>query len=318
MDPGWLRENSQKKLPNRILVLYGYHMEQNGQYVIGVDGGGTGCRVRLEDAQGRILAETRGGPANITSDFDTGFANILGAVNSAYEAAGLDPARHAGDVAWMGLAGAATGDNAAHLVARLGFARARITTDCTTTTEGALGPQDGLVAMLGTGSFFVRRTAGKDRRIGGWGYQLGDEAGGAWLGRALLARTLHAHDGLLAHSPLTRALLARHGSPDAIVAFAQTATPGEIATLAREIANADADAAAQAILAKAVALITARLDALGGPGPLCLLGGLAHIYAPRLPETWRARLIPARGDALSGAISLARHHLLSEVANEHS
>ncbi len=293
-------------------------MEQNGPYVIGVDGGGTGCRVRLEDARGRILAETRGGAANITSDFDNGFANILGAVNAAYEQAGLDPARHVHDVAWMGLAGAATGDNSRRLVAGLGFARARVTTDCTITTEGALGAQDGLVAMLGTGSFFVRRSAGKDRRIGGWGYQLGDEAGGAWLGRALLARTLHAHDGLLPHSPLTRAMLARYGSPDAIVAFAQTAAPGEIAALARELANAGTDPAAQAILADAVALITARLDALGGPGPLCLLGGLARVYAPRLPQAWRTRLTPPRGDALSGAISLARHHLLSEVADEHS
>jgi len=289
-------------------------MEQESQHIIGVDGGGTGCRVRLEDAQGRVLAEARGGPANITSNFDAGFANILDTITATYEQAGMDPARHKRHVAWLGLAGAATGDNAARLLAGLGFVHARVTTDCTITVEGALGHRDGVVAMLGTGSFFVRRSNGVDHRIGGWGYQLGDEAGGAWLGRALLARILHAHDGLVAHSPLTRAMLDEYGSPNAIVALAQTATPGTIAQLARRLAHADGDPARETLLTDAVTLISARLDRLGGDGPLCLLGGLANTYAPRLPKRFRARLVPPRGDALSGAISLARHTLLPEVA----
>ena len=289
-------------------------MEQDSRYIVGVDGGGTGCRVRIEDARGQPVAQSSGGPANITSDFDAGFANILTAINDAYTRAGLDPARHVHDVAWMGLAGAATGDNATRLVAGLGFARARVTTDCTITVEGALGHVDGVVAMLGTGSFFVRRQGGTDHRIGGWGYQLGDEAGGAWLGRALLMRTLHAHDGLVAHSDLTRAMLAHFDGPDGIVAFAQSASPGDVATLARDLTNSAGDPAAEAILSEATALITTRLDHLGSTGPLCLLGGLAQIYTPRLPARFRARLTTPRGDALSGAISLARHSLISEVS----
>ena len=289
-------------------------MERTVQHIIGVDGGGTGCRVRLEDPRGRILAETRGGPANVTSDFDGGFANILGAIHTAYEQAGLDPAQHVQDVAWLGLAGAATGDNAQRLVSGLGFARAKVTTDCTTAVQGALGQHDGLVAMLGTGSFFVRRQNGMDHRIGGWGYQLGDEAGGAWLGRALLSRTLHAHDGLVPHSALTQALLARFEAPDNIVAFAQNAVPGDIAPLAREVAEAGTDSAAEAILSEATRLVVSRLDSLGGDGPLCLIGGLAHIYANRLPDRYKRRLVPARGDALSGALSLARHSLIREAA----
>jgi len=296
------------------LVLYGYYMRQDSRYIVGVDGGGTGCRVRIEDGRGQVLGEASGGPANITSDFDTGFANILMAINEAYQTAGLDPARQVRDVVWMGLAGAATGDNAARLVADLGFARAKVTTDCTITVEGALGERDGVVAMLGTGSFFVARQGGVDHRIGGWGYQLGDEAGGAWLGRALLARSLHAHDGLTPHSALTRAMLARFNGPDGIVAFAQSARPGDIASLARDIVSAKGDANGEAILSEATALIATRLDHLAASGPLCLLGGLAQVYAPRLPERFRARLTAPRGDALSGAIALARHRLLPEIS----
>ncbi len=294
-------------------------MNQETRHIVAVDGGGTGCRVRLADRRGQALVGARGGPANLTSDFAGALANIRATIAAAYRQAGLPPEARAGDVAWLGLAGAATGDNAARLEAALGFARARVSTDCATTVEGALGPRDGLLAMLGTGSFFVRRAGGRDRRIGGWGYQLGDEAGGAWLGRALLARALLAHDGLAPHSPLTRALLDEHDGPDGIVALARGASPGEIARLAPRLAEAaaDGDPAAEAILSEAVALICARLDRLdtpGGDGPLCLAGGLADIYAPRLPARFRARLTPPLGDALSGAISLARRHLLPETA----
>ncbi len=294
------------------MVLYGYYMTHDTSYLIGVDGGGTGCRVRLESADGQVLAETRGGPANVTSDFVTALGNINTTITAAYEQAGLEPERHHRDVAWLGLAGAATGENAARLTRALGFARARVTTDCVTTVEGALGGKDGLVAMLGTGSFFVRRVDGQDRRIGGWGYQLGDEAGGAWLGRALLTRVLHAQDGLVPHSPLTEAILARFGGGDAIVSFAQRAAPGEIARLARDVAEAEGDAAAEAILSDAVNLITIRLKALDtGKGPFCLLGGLAGVYESRIPEKYRERLVPPLGDALSGALSLARRKLLA-------
>jgi hypothetical protein len=44
--------------------------------------------------------------------------------------------------------------------------------------RGALGPGDGTVAAIGTGSFFGRRSGGAYRYLGGWGYQLGDEASG--------------------------------------------------------------------------------------------------------------------------------------------
>jgi len=43
-------------------------MSKNGssdhaQFYIGVDGGGTSCRARIEDAQGRVLGQGAAGPA---------------------------------------------------------------------------------------------------------------------------------------------------------------------------------------------------------------------------------------------------------------
>lgn len=283
-------------------------------HIVAIDGGGTGCRVRLADDAGRMLATAQGGPANVCTDFEAARRNILAAVTQAYEDAGLEVEDRRRDVAWAGLAGAGVGDLAQAMEAALGFGRVRVTTDTETTVEGALGAADGTVALLGTGSFFVRRENGRDRRIGGWGYQLGDEAGGAWLGRELLRATLHAYDGLRPHSPLSRKILAEYGeSPDQIALFGQKAGPGEIAMLAPRVADAQGrgDALAQEIMDRAVEMICTRLDVLGAEasGALCLLGGLAAVYAPLLPDRYRRLFTAPRGNALDGGLALARRNL---------
>ncbi len=281
------------------------------EYLVGVDGGGTGCRVRLCDRKGREIAASSGGPANINTDFTSTLQNILLAVCKAYEAAGLDPARRADDAAWVGLAGAGVGDLAARMEHALGFAATRVSTDRKTTVEGALGGGDGTVAMVGTGSFFVRRAGGTERSIGGWGYQLGDECGGAWLGRELLRAVLKAEDGILDHSDLTARILHRFsGRPGDIVRFAHSATPGEIGGLAPDVTAAQqaGDPVARAIMDDAVDLLFGQLNALDARngGPVYLLGGLAPVYAPQLPERYRRLVRAPLGDALDGAVALAR------------
>ena len=289
--------------------------ENTRELIIAVDGGGTGCRIRLADREGREIASAKGGPANVNTDFDSARENILAAISAAYRAAGLDAGRRGRDVAWLGLAGAAFGDLARRMEGALGFSAARVTTDSDTTVEGALGGADGTVALIGTGSFFVRRKGGRDRHIGGWGYHLGDECSGAWLGREFLRAVLLAHDALIEHSALTRTVFARYGDdPGALVCHAQAATPGEIAQLAPEIAKARAagDPVAGEIMARGLDLLCERLDALGAAesGALYMLGGLGPVYQPLLPERYRRLCRPAHGDALSGAIALARRHLL--------
>ncbi len=282
--------------------------------ILGIDGGGSGCRVRLEDRAGRVLASARGGPANVSSDFEAARANLLEAIAATYEAAGLDMAARGDDVAWAGLAGAGEAALAARMARALGFARARVSSDCATTLEGALAGGDGVVALLGTGSFFLRRAGDEERRIGGWGYQLGDEAGGAWLGREALSRVLWAADGLIAESGLTRDLLARFGGPAGVVRFAQAAAPGDIAALAPDITAAAraGDPVADEIVGQAVGLIEQRLAALGARdlGVVVLAGGLAAFYRERLAGRWGDLLRPPAGSALDGALALARRHLM--------
>ena len=50
--------------------------DQKTALFIGVDGGGTKCRVRIRDHHGKICSDADGGPANIYSDFDAAIAEI--------------------------------------------------------------------------------------------------------------------------------------------------------------------------------------------------------------------------------------------------
>ncbi len=272
---------------------------------LGVDGGGTGCRVALADGQGHILAHADGGAANIASNPETALANILTASRAAAaqafgdQAEAVLPRIRAG----LGLAGANASGAAGWLGAHLPFAQSRIKTDAITAVKGALGAADGIVAAMGTGSVFAIQHAGRIRQIGGWGFWLGDEGSGAALGRALLARALRARDGVVLMTPLLQALLDEFASPDRLVTFSLTARPGDYAAFAPRLLTSD-DPAAQAILAAAVAEVRATIAALQPKTalPVTFIGGLGPAYAARLTD-WPQHL--AVGNALDGALQLA-------------
>lgn len=274
-------------------------------FALGLDGGGTGCRARLADAAGRVLAEAEAGPANIVTDPEGARANLMAAATAAM-AGHAAPAETA---AVLGLAGANIPAAAARLAAGLPFARARIETDLATAATGALGGEDGLLALIGTGSAFARAQGGRITPLGGWGLVLGDEASGAWIGRALCARALHATDGRVPHSPLLRALLEDHGGPHGLVGFAATARPADFAALAPRVLQGD-DPAAAATRAAALAEIRAALAALqtDPPLPVVFAGGLGPALADAAPPGWLAPwpMRPARGTPLDGALALAR------------
>ena len=78
---------------------------KSNTYFIGVDGGGSSCRVRLEDQHGKLLAAASSGPANIMRNADVAEASIRQACAQAIEQSGLDIALEQ-IVLCAGLAGA--------------------------------------------------------------------------------------------------------------------------------------------------------------------------------------------------------------------
>jgi glucosamine kinase len=115
-------------------------------------------------------------------------------------------------------------------------------------------------------------------------------------------------------TPLAAALLARFGGRhDAIVDWARQATPedyGRLAPLVLEHAR-EGDPLGTALVSEAadeIARIAKRLLAAGAPA-LALVGGLAEPLRPWLPAGLKARLAAPQGDALAGALLMARRAL---------
>lgn len=276
--------------------------------LIGVDGGGTSCRMALV-ADGR-RTEVRTTRANVHTDPEGALATLLAGLDALVDKAGLPRSALAESCAYVGLAGVTGSQSAALVAKRLPVGRVQVADDRMPAVVGALGDLDGAVAGLGTGSFFARQAAGSVQLRGGWGLVLGDEASGAWLGRGLLARVLHVEDGLFPASSLTRAARARFpGGPDEIVAFAGTARPGDFAEYAPEIMQAadHGDPAGRALVADGAAHIARAVSALGWRSgePLCLVGGLAAGYRAWLSPELAQAVTPPLATALDGALQLA-------------
>ena len=279
-------------------------------FVLGIDGGGTSCRAALATGDGAVIGRAKSGAANIRTDLTGARTHIVEAARQAFIAAGQNPDLIPQTPAILGLAGANVGTYRQQLEAILPFSVSRVETDAEIALEGAVGSGDGAMAILGTGTAYMARKGGTSRAIGGWGFQVGDQGSGARIGRDLLEQTLLAHDGVRPGSPLTDSMMATfRNNPEDVVEFTTNAKPGDFGGFAPKVFEhaQKGDAVANWIVDKAVADVEASLGALdlSQGAPLCLLGGLAPLYAPRLSPRYKALLKAPLDDALGGAVQMA-------------
>lgn len=264
---------------------------------LGMDGGGSGCRAVLADAAGTVLARGEGGPANIATDFGTAAENLR---HLAVDLIGGRPMAQVRAV--LGVAGANLSGAAPRLAAEMPF-RAKVVQDMATSLRGALGTADGIMAALGTGSVFARQIGGAVTAIGGWGFRLGDEASGAWMGRLMLGRITRMLDGYTPLTPLARTVLADLGGGAGVVAFSLRAAPGDFAQLVHRLAAQPDDPLAQAVLAETQAELRRAIGFLQtDPAlPVVWMGGLGlRLALPDWPK------VAPLGTALDGALAMAR------------
>ena len=280
-------------------------------FLLGIDGGGTGCRARLADLTGQIRGEGSAGPANIRLGLEESFAAVLEATDQCLSQAGLAQ----GDVdivACLALAGASEPkDLAAARAYEHPFLRAVFTTDAHAACVGAHGGRDGGVIVVGTGSVGWAIIEGREHRVGGWGFPVSDEGSGAWLGCEAARRVLWAHDGRIPWSGLLETLYERFScDPHTIVRWMSTARPRDFAGLAPLILDYGGydDPAACELLRLAAGHINVTGERLSelGISRLALVGGIAQGIEPWLAPATKKLLVPAEGDALTGALRLAR------------
>ncbi|MBZ9681912.1 MULTISPECIES: N-acetylglucosamine kinase [unclassified Mesorhizobium] len=287
-------------------------MNTEADYFLGVDGGGTGCRARLEDAQGTVLGQGLSGPATTRLGIEAAWASIAKAFGAAIEEAGFAPAETAKIHAGIGLAGIGRkGALEALRAIAHPFASIDFVSDGIGACLGAHSGRDGAIVIAGTGSIGLGFVEGRDLRAGGYGFPISDEGSGADLGLKAVQLALRAHDGRHERTALLAEVMQRFaGDPMEAVAWMDRASATDYAALAPMVMrHADqGDPVGRRIVQGAAEQIDTLVRVLFEKGALrvTLLGGLASPLEPWLSPDVRRRLKPADGDAVSGAIILAK------------
>src|ERR1700716_4405096 len=173
-----------------------YDSSDHAQFYIGVDGGGTSCRARIEDAEGRLLGQGAAGPAATRIGADRSMQAVRTASMAAAIDAGLLPTALAHTSAGVGLAGIdRKGAREALLSFPHPFRNVVYATDANVACLGAHNGRDGGIVILGTGSIGFARVNGRELRIGGYGFPISDEGSGADLGLQAVRLPPFAPDG---------------------------------------------------------------------------------------------------------------------------
>ncbi len=288
----------------------------NVRYLIGVDGGGSGTRVIVADAAGRVVARGAAGPSALALGALPAWAAIEAAVRDALDG------REAGAVPpWSDCVIACGLAGVNHPAWRDAFIEAAppsralvVVSDAYTALLGAHGGAPGVVIALGTGSIgAVLMPDGRCVTVGGYGFPASDEAGGAWLGLRAIQYGQYALDGRGPLDTLAQALLdaCGAGTREALIAWQAGARQGAYAALAPIVLAHREHPFVRALLAQAGMEIGRMITALDPEAalPVALTGGLAEGLAPTVPELLRARLVSAAGDSAAGALLLARRQL---------
>lgn len=280
-------------------------------YLVGVDGGGTGTRVVLGNAQGVELAQASSGPSGLGLGIGLAWQAIEAGCRDAFAAANhpLDWSRC---VLGCGLAGVNNRDwLAAFRAQATQVAALAVESDAYTTLLGAHGGAPGVVVALGTGSIAaVLDEAGACRMAGGYGFPSGDEAGGAWLGLHAIGYAQHALDGRAPADAFAAALLEKVGAHDrdSLIVWLCEANQTAYARLAPIVLAHRAHPFAASLLAQAgeeIGKLIAALDPSGSL-PVALSGGLAGPLAQWVPKAFGMRLRAPFADSARGALRLAQ------------
>ncbi len=279
---------------------------------LGVDGGGTGCRARIEDANGRVLGQGLSGPAAARLGVEAAWSSVSRAFAAAADEAGVTESEFSRMYAGIGLAGIGRkGALEAFRAVKHPFAAIDFVSDGVAACLGAHGGRDGAIVISGTGSVGLGFVEGRDLRVGGYGFPISDEGSGADLGLKAVQLALRAHDGRLEATALLHEVMQRFDSDAAeAVAWMDRSTATDYAAFAPLVLrHADqGDPCGRRIVqgaAEQIDTIVRVLFEKGAPR-VTLLGGLSTSIEPWLAPDVRRRLKPSDGDAVSGAIILAK------------
>lgn len=303
-----------------VLAVTAHHPRPAPPFFIGIDGGGSGTRARLQDAQGQQLGCGQAGPSSLSQAADGAWAAVQQAIAQAFDQASLPTAAPCDCAVGLGLAGAGVAASAQAFVRDApAFAALALDTDAAAALLGAFDGQPGVLLAAGTGSVGIAQwTDGRRRLAGGWGFGIGDEGGGAWIGQRALQLAQQALDGRSAAGALVQAVWRVAGAdrPTLIDWCRQAGQAGHAALAPLVFDSADADPAAARLLDLAAGELAALAQALDPGGTLSVVvsGSVGQRLQPRLPADLQARCIAPIGDATQGALRLLHNNIRWQTA----
>jgi glucosamine kinase len=313
--------------------------DEPGDLVIGGDIGGTSTRIVVADSTGRVRGSGRADGANPVSRPEAAPVEFAAALHRALD--GLAPDAVIGGV--VGMAGS--------MVLRDPVVRARFdavwagcglvgtprfTSDLEVAFASGTDDSDGFVLIAGTGvatgQIRGRRLV---RRHGGYGWLLGDEGAGFWLGRSAVRSTLMSLDardrprGALADAVIEQLGAAADADDDVIaaslIAEANRREPIALAELSPLVIAAyhSGDLSAVAIVEEAARVLVRAVGCVPldeTTGPIVLAGSILREESPvgaavrallshRCPDRLRSA-----GNGAVGAATLALREALPDAA----
>ena len=307
-------------------------------FVVGIDGGGSKTRAILADERGEKITEATGGASAVNpGEAERSAGVIAGVVRDVIEMAEKGDARPR--VLCVGVAGVGRESERQALIEALTTQQVAdevvVESDFAIALTDAFGEGPGVLLIAGTGSSaFARGPAGATARCGGWGPVIGDEGGGAWIGRRALSVVAAAADGREPETALTGAVLtaAEVSETSDLIRWAANATPATLATLAPVVmAAADGgDLRANSIVSMAVEELALHVRSLArqlfsderASVPVALTGGLlkkGSSFRKRLEHRLKTAVPGAHVhheeiDAARGAVRSALRSLTRQTA----
>lgn len=292
---------------------------------IGIDGGGTKCKIRVESADGQLIGQSVSGPSNIRLSVKTAWQSIYHALSEV-----LDPAQisledknyrfHAG----MGLAGFEVKEMCHEFLNQPHpFTTLELNSDAHIACMGAHGGKEGAIIIVGTGAVGYQIQAGHGIKVSGWGFPHDDEGGGAWLGLEAVRLTFQWLDHRVEKSPLVDDVFSFFNRDlEQFVSWSNRANSTEFARLAPLVINhsQQEELAAVRLMKKAAHAIDRIGVALAKtqktPLRCCLFGGIAPFLEPWLSEELRATLAAREADATVGAILMVQQAMKNSHSNK--
>lgn len=307
--------------------------------IIAIDGGGSRTRGILY-REGQIVAQSQTGTTRVgTVGLVESCERLLNIITELCHQAEIDFEEL--DAVVIGLAGVWLEEeqHRSTQVLKL-FAREKklvlndvvVTSDAAIALEGALGGEEGMIIIGGTGTIALGKTSGGTiMRCGGWGIELDDMGSGAWIGREGLTAVVRALDGRGAQTEFAEVLAAHYpmvdlSNPRTIVS-AYGERVFEYHNLTPHVMQCaeKGDEVCLEIIQRAAVHLNELIEALSKrfknqPVKIALMGGmlesdtlLSKLLHEKIDSNPALTIVKPNGSALDGALAMGQKVITSEA-----